>query len=289
MLDTMTTSVAAAILIAGTITDLKWREVPDWINYAGITAGLGIRLIYAIGTQNARVLTDGLLGFGIFLLLAFAMYYLGQWGGGDSKLLMALGALLGIDLTLDGAMIAFLFNLILLGGAYGLVYCAGLAIKHKRTFRAAYTPLWHDEKYKRIRILSYILAAIILLATLFVPDILLKLAIAITAGALVLTAHATIFVKAVENCCMYQRLAPTKLTEGDWIAEDIIIGKNCIVNHRTVGVTRDQIDQLITLQRQHKLKHVLVKTGIPFVPSFFLAFAATKIFGNLLLLATAYP
>ncbi len=287
MLDIILSLAAGLILLIATTTDLIWREVPDWLNYAGIATGLGIRLIYAIGQQDARIITDGVLGFLIFLILALLMYYLGQWGGGDSKLLMALGALIGVDFTLHGTMIAFLFNLLLVGGTLGLLWCCALALRNKKTFLAAYRPLWSHPHFILTRRISYAITTIILLITIFLPDLLLKLALTTVALALLFTVHTTIFIKAVEQCCMFKRIPPSALTEGDWIAEDVLVGKKCILSHKTLGVTREQIAQLVALHRHGKLKTVLIKIGIPFVPSFLLAFIATKLWGNLLLALTS--
>ena len=39
-------------LIFATITDIKKREVPDWLNYSLIAIGLGARGIYSLLTED---------------------------------------------------------------------------------------------------------------------------------------------------------------------------------------------------------------------------------------------
>ena len=76
---------ALIALIIASYTDITTREVPDWINYGLIIFGLGARLIYSLVTFEWSYILNGLLGFGCFLVVSLIMFYMGQWGGGDSK------------------------------------------------------------------------------------------------------------------------------------------------------------------------------------------------------------
>ena len=85
-----------------------------------------------------------------------------------------------------------------------------------------------------------------------------------------------LFVKAVEKACMLKRVKPSELTEGDWIAKDVIVKNKRICGPKDLGIEKAQIRQLIRL----KIKSVIIKVGIPFVPSFLLAFVLTLWIGN---------
>lgn len=124
----------AGLLTVGAYTDIRWREVPDWLNFAGIAAGLGTRAIYSLATGQWSYILAGLAGLVAALVVAYAMFYLGQWGGGDSKMLLALGALLGIDWSMSSYGVAFVVNVLLVGAAYGLIWSLALALIHRRTF-----------------------------------------------------------------------------------------------------------------------------------------------------------
>ena len=52
MLEVVLFSVAFVLLVIGAITDIRMREVPDWTNFAGIVAGLGIRLLWSLQTND---------------------------------------------------------------------------------------------------------------------------------------------------------------------------------------------------------------------------------------------
>ena len=52
---------------------------------------------------------EGLFGLIVFVVVGYIMFYAGQWGGGDSKLLMGLGALIGLKLTLNPLPVLLIF------------------------------------------------------------------------------------------------------------------------------------------------------------------------------------
>ncbi|MEK6852520.1 MAG: prepilin peptidase [Nanoarchaeota archaeon] len=83
-------------LIIATLNDLKKREVPDWLNFSLIVIALASRLLYSLTAGNLSFILYGLIYFGIFLVLAYAFYYARIFAGGDSKLLMAMGAVFAL-------------------------------------------------------------------------------------------------------------------------------------------------------------------------------------------------
>ena len=92
------------------------------------------------------------------------------------------------------------------------------------------------------------------------------------------------FVKSVENSSMYKYVTPNKLTEGDWIAKEIKIDGKYISGPKDLGIEKKQINQLINFWKKGKIKKILIKEGMPFIPSFFIAFIITLIYGNIFLL-----
>ena len=88
-----------AALVLGSLTDFKKREVLDYLSYFLIFASLGIRLFYSIYFSDYSILLSGIFGFLLFFALSVVLYYSGQWGGGDSKVLMGLGTAIGIYIS----------------------------------------------------------------------------------------------------------------------------------------------------------------------------------------------
>lgn len=87
-------STIALVGFAGTaaFTDLRSRTIPNWLTFSFLGIGLALRSF--AGTAG---LLDGFAGVGIALGFALPLFVLGALGGGDGKLLMGVGALLGVD------------------------------------------------------------------------------------------------------------------------------------------------------------------------------------------------
>ncbi|MBI2574772.1 hypothetical protein HYV82_02720 [Candidatus Woesearchaeota archaeon] len=83
---------------------------------------------------------------------------------------------------------------------------------------------------------------------------------------------------------MLKYVGPEKLTEGDWIAKDIYVGGKYVCGPKDLGIEKSQIRQLLKYRHLGKIKKVLIKEGIPFVPSFLIAFLLSVKFGSLLLM-----
>jgi len=274
-------SICLIALVTGSITDIKTREVPDWLNYSLIAAGFALALIKSIAYWDYLFFVYSLLGFLAFFIIAMAMFYSGQWGGGDSKMIMGLGALIGLNFSFGSFLIAFFVNMLLAGALYGLLWSLILVFKHKKKFI--------NEIRKILALRQLIMAKNILLAFLLISIILsffikskiMQMQLVALPVISLVTLYLWASVKSVENACMFKYVKPAQLTEGDWIAKDIIVGGKKICGPKDLGIEKKQIRLLIKLHHQNKVKNVLIKEGIPFVPSFLIAFVITLIFGNL--------
>ncbi|MBI4738466.1 prepilin peptidase [Candidatus Woesearchaeota archaeon] len=275
--NTILHSIAFLALLVGTYTDFKIREVPDWINYALIMTGFGLRLIFSVINQDWSYIIAGVLGFAIFLGLALIMFYAGQWGGGDAKMLMGLGSLLGFEFKLDSFMAGFTINTLIFGALFGLGFSAYLAARKRQSFFSEFTNLYVNKR--RQKLLTWTASAALLLAALWV-DPTWRIFLILLGGMIFFSFYIFIFLHAVENCCMLKEVEPEKLTEGDWIVNDIIVGGKRIAGPKDLGVSIEQIKKLITLKKKKKIKNVLIKEGIPFVPSFLMGFIVTTLWGN---------
>ena len=89
--------LCSTVLTIASISDLRTREIPDWLSYSFIAFGLGLAVIKSSVFLNFSPIIESLTGFIAGLAIGWAMFYLGQWGGGDSKLMMGLGATLGLS------------------------------------------------------------------------------------------------------------------------------------------------------------------------------------------------
>jgi len=268
-------SIALVALIVGTITDIKFREVPDWINFGLIFAGIGIRLIYSSITFDWMFLAYGIFGLIVAVVLSYIMFYAGQWGGGDAKLLMGLGALIGLPFSLQQMplFLVFLINILLVGAIYGLVYSITLAFINRKKFLKIFKKIMYDKKVKIANLLAFLASAFfILIITILIDEIKVRVFLIIAIVFLYLSLYLIVFVKAVELSAMFKLVNPSELTEGDWIAKDVFVDKKKICGPKDLGINKKQIKQLVNFSKKNKVKKIKIKEGIPFVPSFLIAF-----------------
>lgn len=105
--------------------DLRTREIPDWISIALVCWAV---LATALGLHDVTWLGMA-LGFAATFAVGALLFWLAGFGGGDVKLVAALGACYGL-----GAVLPLLFWIAIMGGVCALVAAA----RGKRDF--AYAP-----------------------------------------------------------------------------------------------------------------------------------------------------
>lgn len=266
MLEVVLTVLALTVLLIASYTDLKKREVPDWLSYGFIFSVLGIRAIFSLENFDLMILLKGVLGLIVFLILGFIFYYSRFWGGGDTKILVGLGAALGFEFNLSNDLIYFFVLLLFAGGMFGLAYVLFLAIKNKNSFFSQWKNLRKKyAKQERIFLFVFLILFLISLVLAFVYSFIILL------FPLVLLAffYLLFFFKAVELSSFYRYLPIENLTEGDWLAEEINLPHTKI---KPKPLTKKEINKLAELKKQNKLSEILIKEGVPFIPSFLLAF-----------------
>ena len=296
----ITYSLAFAALLIGSVTDLKTREVPDWVNYGLIISGVALNALFTFvyGQFEIKALENGgvlytlsmdsylissLTGLIIFFCIAYLMFDAGQWGGGDSKMIMGLGAMIGIDFSKNMFLFGFFINALLAGAVYGLLWSILLAVKNRKKFSREFRNGLLKEsavKTKKFMLVGLILMTISLFLIEQYPVKVLILSLAFLA---LTTFYLWIFVKAIEKSSMYKLVEPSKLTEGDWIVNDIYVSKKYICGPKDLGIGKSQIRKLVEFYKKGKVRRILIKEGLPFVPSFLIAFIITFLFGNALM------
>jgi Flp pilus assembly protein protease CpaA len=271
MLDIILITIAFIVLLIASYIDIRTREVPDWLNYGLLFAAFGIRIIFSF-EMGWGVILSGMLGFIVCLAFAFLFYYTSQWGGGDSKLLMGMGAIIGITYPFNNGswnLLFFFLALLFLGAIYGLIFMVAVAIRKRASFTKEF--LKSIKKKNKLHlfmiILTLVFSTLTLLKTYLWPLILFPL----------LMFYLFIFVNVVEKTCFFKRIKVEHVTEGDWLAEDVKVKKKTIVEARTLE--KDDVWKLRTLAVKGKIEDVLIKEGVPFVPSFLFAYTLL-IFGG---------
>jgi Flp pilus assembly protein protease CpaA len=281
--DLIVYGIAFIALLIGSYTDIKTREVPDWVNYGLIGTGLCLALLFSAVYWNIVFFINSVVGLIVFFIIAYIMFYSGQWGGGDSKILMGLGALIGLDLGLRNLFLVYFFvNVLLVGAIYGILFSLFLAIKHRKKFLKEYKKISKNKLITNSKKYLIVFLFVMIIVIFFIKEYLIKVFLASFLMIVVITFYLWIFIKAVEKACMYKYVKPSQLTEGDWIAKDVKVEGKYITGPKDLGIEKKKIKKLIRLYKERKINKILIKEGIPFVPSFLIAFILTVYFGNLL-------
>ena len=271
MLDVLLIIITLIVLILSSINDIRVREVPDWFSYGLIFAAFGIRIIFSL-SLGWEILFSGIIGFFACLALAFLFYYTGQWGGGDSKLLMGMGAVIGISFPFSAesfTLLWFFLALLFFGAIYGLIWMVVLAIIKREMF-------WENfksavSKRKKLHFTLVILTIIFIVLSIIQPYLIPLVFFPL--GFLYLF----VFVNVVEKSCFIRKISASKLTEGDWLAKDVKLKNKIVMEAKTLE--RDDVWKLKYLEVNENLKPITIKEGVPFVPSFLIAYLII-VFGN---------
>lgn len=150
---------ASALALVAAVLDWRNGRIPNWVNATGVVTGL----IIAVSTGSVAAAVWGLL---VALLAAGALYLCSQIGGGDAKLMVALGAFLGPWQILPVMALSFV------AGAFGAIWVAhqqGALRDMGREFRNAALGLMAASPPRRlqlprvtIRFAPFIAAAVLL-------------------------------------------------------------------------------------------------------------------------------
>lgn len=117
--------VALFTLIAA-VSDLRTRKIPNKLTVPMCVAGL----IYQISFFQLEGLKTALLGFVTGFSILFVLWMVGTAGGGDVKLMGALGPWMGGLLTLKVLFCSFIF---VTAGTFGVVIWSVLSNGIRRT------------------------------------------------------------------------------------------------------------------------------------------------------------
>jgi len=257
------------------IIDLKTTEIPDKIPYVMMGIGILGNVVksYLIWSYTPIALSF-LVGL-LFLGFGFLLYYTGQWGGGDAKILSAIGFLLpqfSSVKTFFPFPVSFFFNVFFIGAFYMISYIVVMALMNKKIISSFISDIKARCKELVFLNIGIIIFLIILgfftikhlqIITLHEMFIFGLVVIAMTFGMFTLWR----FEKTVEEIGFKKRIKVSELKEGDVLDDSKIWD----------GLTKKQVKKL---QKSEK-KYVVIKEGVRFAPTFPIALLITVLFGDI--------
>lgn len=249
--------VFVILVFIAMLQDLKRKEVDDWLNFVIYFFGFSFIIFYSIIYLEFSYLVNFIL-ISIFLFFIANFFYYGRiFGGGDCKLLIALSAFFVVSSFFDSIINVGIFILLLLlsGSVYGLFYIFYFYIRDFNSINLEISKDFRVEFFYVIillfflSLLSYFLYSyfwILYFSFLFFIAIIL------------------IISTKIERVSMVKTISGKELRLGDWLFEDIVVGKTKIKSDFK-GLNEKDLVKL------RKLRKVKIKDGIAFVPAFFLA------------------
>ena len=108
---TLNTTLFVVLMAVAVVKDVQSRRIPNWLTASGLVVALALRLV--MGRDS---LVGGLSGAGLAALVSVPFFAVGALGGGDGKLLIAIGGFMG-PTRLAGALLM----IALVGGALAVL------------------------------------------------------------------------------------------------------------------------------------------------------------------------
>lgn len=251
------------------IYDLITSNIPDKVCIAMIVIGLLTHSYTGMITGDYTNLMNSLLFGGIFLAFGLAMYYTGQWGGGDGELLLTIGILLP-NIASPARFpfaISFFINSFFIGAIFSVIYSLFMMYRNKKVWQNFIKSFQTEE----MKISIFLLTTISII--FFLSSQVLPLLISLVILTLIVFQR---FAKSVEIGFL-KRIPSSKLKVDDTIGQDL--PKLGIHQKLIKGLTMQQIRKI----RRHK-KYVVIKEGIRYGIVFPLSILFTLFFGDFIFL-----
>jgi len=248
-------------LVFASVHDLRKRIVPDWLSFSLIIFVLGFRFFYSLFNENFAFFYQGLIGLGIFFVIGNLLYYCRMFAGGDAKLMIAMGPIIGFSESFFENLETFLLFLILfliVGGIYGLIWSVFLVSNNFKSFKKEFIKQFNDNK-------TLVYTVMIFSLIIMIFGLLLNLVFYLGLLMFILP-YFYLYARSIDNSCLIKDSKVSELEEGDWLYKDLKLGKK-IIKAKWEGLTKEQIKLI-----RKKYRKIRIREGIPFVPTFLISF-----------------
>ncbi len=278
--------VALVGSVVGGAYDLKTTEIPDIIPHAMIILALFLAIVESLIQHSYLPIFYSLVAGLPFLAFGFLLYYFGQWGGGDAKLLAAIVFLLPTKpnfLNFNFLLpfpLTYLLNVLYVGAGYMILYALVLAFMEKKILR---------EFFKRVEASAtfFSLVALACFIAFFATNLYFTSVLDLEKDLFILLRNSVLplvlfvslillwkFVRVVEDVGFKKRIPVSKLKVGDVLLE----------SKRWDGITEAELRKI----KKSGKKFVTIKTGVRFGPVFSLALLFTFFYGDVTFFLTRY-
>lgn len=261
MLETLIVITFAFLLVAS-LHDLKTKEVPDYLSYLFMASGILIQAYYLAENFDLNYLLVLAANSVCGTAFGFIMYYARQWGGADAKLIT------GLSIYMSNPHNPWLFanyflNFLLVGAFYGIIGSSIIILANAKKFGDEILKDFGKNKAFYVAGISVSCLGVITFFSNPFLGVLLVLLGFLLVSVLVLKNADALMIKSVPI---------SKLVEGDWLIDRIVVNGRVLFDpKKSVDVRKDQLEQI----KNSGVKKVRIRDGIPFIPSFLIAFIVT--------------
>jgi len=258
--------IIAAIIgtfIAGA-WDLFTTEVPDEVPALMITFGLFFWYIFSSLSDNFALFISLLVGT-IVLAFGLILYKKGHWGGADAWLLAAIAYMIPVYNN-QIFMIGYIFNLLIIGSLYMVLYVVVLGLKNRYVFKFYKEDL--KKNWKIVAGIPTIFAVFVIVMAFasfyfigYVNMTPLLYVLLLVAGLVFFWRYGVV----IEKNVFKKKIQAKDLKIGD-VLEDSI----------WVGLEKEDVAKIRALGDE-----VVIKEGVRFVPAYAITLIVTLVLGNL--------
>lgn len=274
--------VSILFLLLACFSDLKTTEVPDKVSVGLVAFIVVVSSVHsAYSSDYSHLINMIVVGFAYFVV-GLAMFYLGQWGGGDVKILAGIGCVLGYLNSINFLWanseilpyyLVYFINMGLIAIPYFVVYTLIVGWGNNRLL----TEFLAQTKRK---------AFLFMLLVSFFPSFIALYAhlnsfILIYLMLPLFTVLST-YLKVSEKVLFRKKVNPNELKVGDVLAEDLLVsGVKVVSSSNMEGLNEEQFAAIKKFGSEGKLPaEVTVKLGVKFIPILLLALLTTVFIGN---------
>jgi prepilin peptidase CpaA len=142
MLELLSTTLLPALVIVAALTDVSAYRIPNWLT--GSMTILFFPMAFASGMPLDVFSWHLVTGFALFFA-GYAIYAAGLWGGGDAKMMTAIGLWFGPD-----HIMSFLFFTAICGGIVAIVYAIWYHIVMSLSVHSSDANLSYIQRFNKL-------------------------------------------------------------------------------------------------------------------------------------------
>ncbi|VVB50511.1 Uncharacterised protein [uncultured archaeon] len=270
-------------LAAASVFDIKSGEIPEASSVGHLAVVLCLAALASFMARSLNPLLFCAMLSAAYFIVGYIFFALGQWGGGDVKVIAAVGGSLALvselgypfnSMHLFPPTVAYFLNMGFISIPYVALYGLTLGLAHRQVFDRFVVFLKKTEN-----ILLFVLSWLPVAAAYIMHLRAIAAVYALLPAFLLLT----LYLKAVEVEALRKKIPTKSLVEGDVLVDAFTVGNVTLGGNGIEGLSKEDASRLKKWATEGKIPaHVTVKWGIKFVPIFLLAYAVTLLYGNLL-------